>query len=32
MVEQRNILEIELEKWKGSSDQIDDVTILGIRI
>jgi len=32
MVEQRNILEIELEKWKGNSAQIDDVTILGIRI
>jgi serine phosphatase RsbU (regulator of sigma subunit) len=32
MVEQRNILEIELDKWKGSFDQVDDVTILGLRI
>ena len=29
---QRIILETEFEKWKGSFDQIDDVTILGIRI
>jgi serine phosphatase RsbU (regulator of sigma subunit) len=32
MVEQRNILEDEFEKWKGSVDQIDDVTILGVMI
>ncbi len=32
MAEQRKILEKEFEKWKGSTDQIDDVTILGVRI
>jgi serine phosphatase RsbU (regulator of sigma subunit) len=32
MSEQKSILENEFEKWKGSSDQIDDVTILGVRI
>ncbi len=30
--EQRSIIENEFEKWKGPFDQIDDVTILGIRI
>ena len=30
--EQRSIIENEFEKWKGTYDQIDDVTILGIRI
>jgi len=32
MIEQRNILENEFMKWKGNSDQVDDITILGIRI
>jgi serine phosphatase RsbU (regulator of sigma subunit) len=32
MIEQRIILENEFERWKGSVDQIDDVTILGVRI
>ncbi len=32
MIEQRNILEMELENWKGTTNQIDDVTILGLRI
>lgn len=32
MVEQRNILENEFEKWKGSHDQVDDITIIGVRI
>lgn len=32
MAEQRIILENEFEKWKGSNNQIDDVTILGVRI
>ena len=32
MAEQRTILENEFENWKGSADQIDDVTILGVRI
>ncbi len=32
MIEQRNILENEFEKWKGSSPQVDDITIIGIRI
>jgi hypothetical protein len=29
---QRRILENEFENWKGSANQIDDVTILGVRI
>ena len=32
MIEQRYILEKEFEDWKGSAEQIDDVTILGVRI
>jgi serine phosphatase RsbU (regulator of sigma subunit)/ligand-binding sensor domain-containing protein len=32
MAEQRSILENEFKKWKGSYNQIDDVTILGVRI
>jgi serine phosphatase RsbU (regulator of sigma subunit) len=32
MAEQKSILEYEFEKWKGSSNQIDDVTIMGVRI
>jgi len=32
MAEQREILESEFEKWKGNASQIDDVTILGLRI
>jgi serine phosphatase RsbU (regulator of sigma subunit) len=32
MDEQHAILEKEFEDWKGSADQIDDVTILGVRI
>jgi serine phosphatase RsbU (regulator of sigma subunit) len=32
MVEQRNILENELVRWKGSENQVDDITLMGIRI
>jgi serine phosphatase RsbU (regulator of sigma subunit) len=32
MTEQHRILEDEFEKWKGTVNQIDDVTILGVRI
>jgi serine phosphatase RsbU (regulator of sigma subunit) len=32
MEEQRQILENEFEKWKGKTDQIDDITIMGVRI
>lgn len=32
MIEQRNILENEFEKWRGAGPQIDDITIIGIRI
>ena len=32
MTEQRNILENEFEKWKGAGNQIDDVTIIGVKI
>ena len=32
MVEQRNIIENEFKNWKGSADQIDDITMIGVRI
>ena len=32
MEEQRQIIEEEFEKWRGKGEQIDDVTILGLRI
>ena len=32
MAEQRVILESEFAKWKGRASQIDDVTILGVKI
>jgi serine phosphatase RsbU (regulator of sigma subunit)/ligand-binding sensor domain-containing protein len=32
MVEQRNIIDTELANWKGTGDQIDDITIIGVRI
>ncbi|MCX6302201.1 MAG: SpoIIE family protein phosphatase [Bacteroidia bacterium] len=32
MIEQQNILETELAKWQGSLAQIDDITIIGVRI
>lgn len=32
MAEQQVILQTEFEKWKGTVNQIDDVTILGVRI
>jgi len=32
MAEQRNILETELATWQGSLPQVDDITIIGIRI
>jgi serine phosphatase RsbU (regulator of sigma subunit)/ligand-binding sensor domain-containing protein len=32
MSEQRHIIENELEKWKGSAEQVDDITIIGVRI
>jgi serine phosphatase RsbU (regulator of sigma subunit) len=32
MNEQRKILEMEFDSWKGTANQIDDVTILGVRI
>ncbi len=32
MVEQRNILETELSEWQGSLAQIDDITVIGVRI
>jgi serine phosphatase RsbU (regulator of sigma subunit) len=32
MEEQRQIVGNEFEKWKGKIDQIDDITIIGVRI
>jgi serine phosphatase RsbU (regulator of sigma subunit) len=32
MSEQRQIIENELSKWKGQLNQIDDITIIGVRI
>jgi serine phosphatase RsbU (regulator of sigma subunit) len=32
MAEQRQIIENVFEKWKGTNDQIDDITIIGVRI
>jgi serine phosphatase RsbU (regulator of sigma subunit) len=32
MAEQRRIIEDEFEKWRGSSDQVDDITFIGVRI
>jgi len=31
MVEQKRILEEEFERWKGKQEQVDDVTVIGIR-
>ena len=32
MTDQKNILEMAFENWKGNNEQIDDVTILGLKI
>jgi serine phosphatase RsbU (regulator of sigma subunit) len=32
MAEQRQIIENEFEKWRGKADQVDDITIIGVRI
>jgi serine phosphatase RsbU (regulator of sigma subunit) len=32
MSEQKAIIEKEFENWKGSADQVDDITMIGIRI
>ena len=32
MEEQKRIIECEYERWKGKSDQVDDITIIGVRI
>jgi hypothetical protein len=32
MVEQKEILETTFDRWKGTHQQIDDVTILGMKI
>lgn len=32
MEEQRTLIESELEKWQGSADQVDDITLIGVRI
>ncbi len=32
MTEQKQLLSEDFEKWMGSLEQIDDVTIIGVRI
>ena len=32
LAEQRQIIESEFEKWKGKADQVDDITIIGVRV
>lgn len=32
MIEQRNILENQFLEWKGSGSQVDDITVIGIRL
>jgi hypothetical protein len=32
MTEQKEILEKTLENWIGKSEQIDDITLMGIKI
>lgn len=32
MSEQKKLIELEFLRWKGYNDQIDDVTVLGVRI
>jgi serine phosphatase RsbU (regulator of sigma subunit) len=32
LIEQKKIIENEFLKWKGSFDQVDDITIVGVRI
>jgi len=32
MEEQKRIIECEYEKWKGKAEQVDDITIIGVRI
>ena len=31
MIEQRDLLEFELRKWKGNSKQTDDILVMGLR-
>lgn len=32
MEEQREILQISIEKWKGNLEQVDDILIMGVRV
>jgi len=32
MAEQSKIIEYEFDKWKGSVDQVDDITVIGLKI
>jgi tetratricopeptide (TPR) repeat protein len=32
LAEQKQILEVEFEKWKGSRNQLDDVTLMGVKV
>ena len=32
MAEQKKFIELEFMKWKGNSPQVDDVTVIGVKI
>ena len=32
MSEQKNVIEAEFDNWKNKNEQIDDVTVLGLKI
>jgi len=32
MADQRKIIEKEFDNWKGSLDQVDDITVIGLKI
>lgn len=32
LTEQRKLIELEFMKWKGNNEQVDDVTVVGVRI
>ncbi|HLP71484.1 MAG TPA: SpoIIE family protein phosphatase [Bacteroidales bacterium] len=32
LAEQRKLIELEFMKWKGNNEQVDDVTVVGVRV